>query len=60
MCHFFKLYERLILARIEKNVDKHLIPQQGEFSKSCTGQVLALTEHIEEGFEEKPITGAAL
>ena len=61
LCHFFKLYERLILARIEKNVDKHLIPQQGGFrpGKSCTGQVLALTEHIEEGFEEKLITGAA-
>jgi hypothetical protein len=42
-------------------VDEQLIPQQAGFrpGKSCTGQVLALTEHIEEGFEGKYITGVA-
>lgn len=59
LCHLFKLYERLILNKIERSVDQKLIPQQGGFrpGRSCTGQVLALTEHIERGFEEKAITG---
>ncbi|XP_030750457.1 uncharacterized protein LOC115878186 [Sitophilus oryzae] len=58
----FNLYERLILYRIEKTVDSKLIPQQAGFrpGKSCTSQILALTEHIEEGFENKHITGLAL
>ena len=62
LCHLFKLYERLILYRIEKTVDSKLIPQQAGFrpGKSCTSQILALTEHIEEGFENKHITGLAL
>lgn len=62
LCHMFKLYERLILNRIQDTLDSKLIPQQAGFrpGKSCTGQVLNLTEFIEEGFEQKVITGVAL
>ena len=62
LCHLFKLYERLILNRIGNIVDARIIPQQAGFrpGKSCTNQVLALTEHIEEGFENKLITGLVL
>lgn len=62
LCHLYKLYERLILHRIEEDVDSRLIPHQAGFrpGKSCTGQILALTEQIEEGFESKLITGLAL
>lgn len=59
LCHLYKLYERLILNKIQSCVDQRLIPQKGGFrpGRSCTGQVLALTEHIERGFEERNITG---
>ncbi|ERL96071.1 hypothetical protein D910_00932, partial [Dendroctonus ponderosae] len=50
----------VILQRIQKHIDPLLIPQQAGFrpEKSCTGQVLNLTEHIEEGFQNNKITGA--
>lgn len=62
LCHLFKLYERLILNRISNVVDSKIIPQQAGFrpGKSCTNQVLALTEHIEKGYENKVITGLVL
>lgn len=62
LCHLFKLYERLILHRITSAVDQKLIPQQAGFrpGKSCTSQILNLTEHIEDGYENKLITGLAL
>jgi len=62
LCHLYKLYERMILGRMEKIVESKLIPHQAGFrpGKSCTGQVLALTEHIERGFEDRLITGVAL
>lgn len=61
LCHLFKVYERLILNRMGKTIEPKLIPQQAGFrpGKTCTGQVLALTEHIEKGFEGKLITGVA-
>ncbi|XP_071481580.1 uncharacterized protein [Diadema antillarum] len=42
-------------------VDDHLIPEQAGFrpGKSCTGQLLNLTQYIEDGFENRKITGAA-
>jgi Reverse transcriptase (RNA-dependent DNA polymerase)/Endonuclease-reverse transcriptase len=61
LCHLFKLYERLILQRIEGPIDELLIPQQAGFrpGRSCASQVLALTEHIEQGYEKQLITGVA-
>lgn len=62
LCHLYKLYERLILNRIQDYLDPKLIPQQAGFrpGKSCTGQILNITEFIEDGFERKEMTGVAL
>ena len=61
LCHTYKLFERLILNRVAPFVDEHLIPEQAGFrpGKSCTGQLLNLTQFIEDGYEEGLITGAA-
>lgn len=47
-CHQFKLYERLIVDRIQGHLEPKLILQQAGFrlGKSCTGQVLNITEFI--------------
>ena len=60
LCHTYKLFERLILNRIAEHVDAKLIPEQAGFrpGKSCTSQLLNLTEHIEDGYEKRLITGA--
>ena len=49
LCHLYKLYERLILNRLSPIVEHVLIPEQVGFhpGKSCTTQVLNLTQHIE-------------
>ena len=41
-------------------MDAKLIPEQAGFrpEKSCTIQLLNLTEHIEDGYEKRLITGA--
>ena len=59
--HTYKLFERLILNRVAPFVDEHLIPEQAGFrpGKSCTSQLLNLTQFIEDGYEEGIITGAA-
>ena len=61
LCHTYKLFERLLLNRIAPFVDELLIPEQAGFrpGKSCTSQLLNLTQYIEDGFEEGLITGAA-
>ena len=58
-CTLYKLYERMILGRIQPTVDDHLSPDQAGFrpGRSCCGQVLNLTQYIEDGFENKLITG---
>ncbi|CAH1258394.1 Hypp2004 [Branchiostoma lanceolatum] len=60
LCHTYKLFERLILNRIAPLVDELLIPEQAGFrpGKSCTGQLLNLTQYIEDGYEKGLITGA--
>ena len=60
LCHTYKLFERLILNRIAEHVYAKLIPEQAGFrpGKSCTSQLLNLTEHIEDGYEKRLITGA--
>ena len=60
LCHTYKLFERLIMNRIAEHMDAKLIPEQAGFrpGKSCTSQLLNLTEHIEDGYEKRLITGA--
>ena len=62
LCHLYKLYERLILNRLSPVIEPVLIPEQAGFrpGKSCTAQVLNLTQHIEDGFETGQITGIGL
>jgi len=57
LCHLFKISERLTLNRIGNVRHSRIIPQHAGFrqGKSCTNQVLALTEHIEDGFKEELI-----
>ena len=61
LCHTYKLYERMILNRIAPTIEQHLIKEQAGFraGKSCTGQLLNLTQHIEDGYQECKITGTA-
>ena len=61
LCIPYKLYERLILMRISPLVDEKLTKDQAGFrpGRSCTGQLLNLTQHIEDGYERKMLTGAA-
>ena len=60
LCHTYKLFERLLLNRIAQHVHAKLIPEQAGFrpGKSCTSQLLNLTEHIEDGYEKRLTTGA--
>ena len=60
LCHTYKMFERLILNRIAEHVDAKLIPERAGFrpGKSRTCQLLNLTEHIEDGYEKRLITGA--
>ena len=60
LCILYKLFERLILARIQPIVEQHLSPDQAGFrpGRSCCSQILNLTQYIEDGYETKQITGA--
>ncbi|CAG7729988.1 unnamed protein product, partial [Allacma fusca] len=60
LCHLYKIFERVVLNRVAEHIDKNLISQQTGFrpGKSCTSQVLSLTQHIEDGFEQRKVTGA--
>ena len=53
LCHTYKLYERLILNRVSPLLEQHLIKEQAGFrpGKSCTSQLLNLTQHIEDGYQ---------
>ena len=61
LCHTYKLYEQMILNRVTPLLKQHLIKHQAGFrpGKSCTGQLLNLTQHIEDGYQRGMITGAA-
>ena len=61
LCHTYKLYEILILNRVSPLLEQHLIKEQACFrtGKSCTRQLLNLTQHIEDGYQRGMITGAA-
>ena len=60
LCHTYKLYERLTLNRVSPLLEQHLIKEQAGFrpGKSCTGQLLNLIQHIEDGYQRGMITGA--
>ena len=60
LCTTYKLYERLILNRVSPTIEECLTPDQAGFrpGRSCCGQVLNLTQFIEDGYETKQITGA--
>lgn len=53
------MFEKLIRNWLKVYIDDKLIRNQGGFrpGRSYTGQVQDLTQHIENGFEEKKITG---
>lgn len=57
----YKLIERLILNRIQPEIEKCLPAEQAGFrmNRSCSEQVLALTTHIEVGFQKRLKTAAA-
>ena len=61
LCHTYKLYERMILNRIAPVVEQRLIKEQTGFrtGKSCTSQLLNLTQHIEDGYQRGIITCSA-
>ena len=61
LCQTYKLYKRLILNRITPTVESRLIKEKACFrhDKSCTNQLLYLTQHIEDGYQNRMITGAA-
>ena len=50
----------MILNRLPPIIDEKLIPEQAGFrpGRSCTGQILKLTQHIEDGSEKGMVTGA--
>ena len=60
LCHTYKLYERMILNIIAPVVEQRLMKEQAGFrtGKSCTSQLLNLTQHIEDGYQRGMITGA--
>ena len=62
LCHTYKLYEQPILNRITPTVESHLIKEQAGFrpGTSCNSQVLNLTQHIEDDYQHRMITGAVL
>ncbi len=62
LCTLHKLYERLVLSRIQPTVGDQLSPDRAGFrpGRSYCGQVLKLAQYIEDGFENKLITGAYL
>lgn len=52
--HAYKLFERLILNRLGPITDLQLIPEQAGFrpGKSCTSQLLNLTQFIEDRYKK--------
>ena len=59
LCHTYKLFKRMILNRIAPTIEQPLIKEQADFrpGKSCTSQLLNLTQHIKDGYQESMITG---
>lgn len=51
----YKLFKRLLLTCLSSQIDAQLIDNQASFrsEKSCTGQLLNLTQYIEDRYQEK-------
>jgi len=49
LCDMYKLFERVVMNRIKTTIDANIIQEQAGFraGKSCTSQVLNITQHIE-------------
>ena len=60
LCILLKLYERLIMGRMSDDLEDKLTPDQAGFrpGRSTCGQLLNLTQFIEDGYENKEITGS--
>ena len=60
LCHTYMLFEQLTLSRLTPHVGGKLIPEQTGLrpGRSCTSQQLNLIEHIEDGCDNRQITGA--
>ena len=60
LCVTYKIFERLIYARVEPLIDPMLPEEQAGFrrGKSTVDQVVLLTQNIEDFFEAKRKTGA--
>ena len=60
LCQTYKLYERMILNRVTPLLKNRLIKEQAGFrpGKTCTSQLLNLTQHMEDGYQRGMITGA--
>jgi len=56
----YKHFERLLLARLQPIVEKSLPLEQAGFrqNRNCCDQVLAITTHVENGFQQKAKSGA--
>ena len=61
LCHTYQFYERMILNKIAPTIKQHLSKKQAGFraGKSCTSQLLNLTQQTEDGYKECKITGTA-
>ena len=61
LCHTYKLLERMILNRLNHITEHTIIKEQAGFRdvKSCTSQLLNLTQYIDDGYEESLTTGTA-
>ena len=53
LCILYKLYERMVMARISPTVEEQLTPDQAGFrsGRSTCDQLLNLTQHIEDGYD---------
>ena len=60
-CNTYMLCERMILNRVTPLLQQHLIKEQAGFrpGKSCTSQLLNMTQHVEDGYQRGMITGVA-
>ena len=56
---YVQTLQKMILNRIAPTIEQHLIKEQAGFrpGKSCTSQLLNLTQHIEDDYQESMITG---